>query len=264
MHNFEYHLASDLADASKSLDGAEDGKLMAGGMTLLPTLKQRLDAPSDVIDLAAIDSLKGISKDGDTITIGAMTCHYDVASSDVVQQAIPALAELAGGIGDPAVRHRGTIGGSIANADPAADYPAGVVGLGATIITNSREIAADNYFLGLFETALEEGEIITAVRFPIPNKAHYQKFRHTASGYAVVGVMVVQTNDGVRIGVTGAGPNAFRASEFEAALSKDFSAAAIEGLAQSADGMLTDIHFSGEYRAHITGVFIRRAVATLS
>jgi carbon-monoxide dehydrogenase medium subunit len=263
MHNFEYHLASDLDGASKALSGAEDGKLMAGGMTLIPTLKQRLAAPTDVIDLAAIDSLKGIRKDGDAIVIGAMTCHYDVASSDIVQKAIPALAELAGGIGDPAVRHRGTIGGSIANADPAADYPAGVVGLGATIITNSREIAADDYFLGLFETALEEGEIITAVRFPIPRKAHYQKFRHTASGYAVVGVMVALTGDGVRIGVTGAGPNAFRASDFEAALSKDFSAKAIEGIAQSADGMLSDIHFSGEYRAHIVGVFIRRAVAAM-
>lgn len=264
MHNFEYHLANDLAGAAKTLSGADDGKLMAGGMTLIPTLKQRLAAPSDIVDLGSIESLKGIKMDGDAIIIGAMTCHHDVASSDIVKKAIPALAELAGGIGDPAVRHRGTIGGSIANADPAADYPAGVVGLGATIITDKREIAGDDYFLGLFETALEEGEIITAVKFPVPKKAHYQKFRHTASGYAVVGVMVVQTADGVRVGVTGAGPNAFRASEFEAALSRDFSAAAVEGIKQSADDMLSDIHFSGEYRAHIVGVFVRRAVAALT
>ncbi len=263
MHNFEYHLAKDLDNAAKTLAGADDGKLMAGGMTLIPTLKQRLAAPSDVIDLGAIAGLKGIKKEGNAIVIGAMTCHADVAASDIVSKDIPALAALAGGIGDPAVRHRGTIGGSIANADPAADYPAGVVGLGASIITNKREIAGDDFFTGLFETALEEGEIVTAVRFPIPKKAHYQKFRHTASGYAVVGVMVAQTDKGVRVGVTGAGPSAFRASEFEAALSKDFSVKAVEKLKQDADGLLTDIHFSGEYRAHIVGVFVRRAVAAL-
>ena len=264
MHNFEYHLAADLDAAGKTLASAEDGKLMAGGMTLIPTLKQRLAQPSDVIDLGSIDGLKGIRKDGGSIVIGAMTCHFDVASSEIMKSAIPALADLAGGIGDPAVRHRGTIGGSIANADPAADYPAAVVGLGATIVTNKREIAGDEYFLGLFETALDDGEIITAVKFPVPKKAHYQKFRHTASGYAVVGVMVAQTADGVRVGVTGAGPNAFRASPFEAALNKDFSAAAVEGISQSADGMLSDIHFSGEYRAHIVGVFVRRALAAMA
>jgi carbon-monoxide dehydrogenase medium subunit len=264
MHNFEYHLANDLDAASKALSGAEDGKLMAGGMTLIPTLKQRLAAPSDVVDLGAIDSLKGIKKDGDTIVIGAMTCHADVADSDVVQSAIPALAILAGGIGDPAVRHRGTIGGSVANADPAADYPGGLVGLGATVVTSKREIAADDFFLGLFETALEDGEIITAVKFPIPKKAHYQKFRHTASGYAVVGVMVAQTANGVRVGVTGAAGSAFRATNFEDALSKDFSAKAVEGISQSAEDLLSDIHFSAEYRAHIVGVFVRRAVAAMA
>lgn len=264
MHNFEYHLAKNLDGAIKTVAEAEDGKFMAGGMTLLPTLKQRLAAPSDVVDLAAIDSLKGISRDGGEIVIGAMMTHAEVAASDVVKSAIPALSELAGGIGDPAVRHRGTIGGSVANADPAADYPAAVVGLGATIVTNQREVAGDEYFLGLFETALEEGEVITGVRFPIPKKAHYQKFRHTASGYAVVGVMVAQTDAGVRVGVTGAGPNAFRASNFESALSKDFSAKAVEDIKQDADGMLSDIHFSGEYRAHIVGVFVRRAVAAMS
>jgi carbon-monoxide dehydrogenase medium subunit len=264
MHNFEYHLASDLDAASKALSGAEDGKLMAGGMTLIPTLKQRLAAPSDVVDLGAIGSLKGIKKDGDTIVIGAMTCHADVADSDVVQSAIPALAVLAGGIGDPAVRHRGTIGGSVANADPAADYPGGLVGLGATVVTSKREIAADDFFLGLFETALEDGEIITAVKFPIPKKAHYQKFRHTASGYAVVGVMVAQTKDGVRVGVTGAAGSAFRATNFEEALSKDFSVKAVEGISQSAEDLLSDIHFSAEYRAHIVGVFVRRAVAAMA
>ncbi|MGE3246864.1 MAG: xanthine dehydrogenase family protein subunit M [Beijerinckiaceae bacterium] len=264
MHNFEYHLAKDVADAAGRLQGSDDGKLMAGGMTLLPTLKQRLAAPSDVIDLGAIEGLRGISRDGSTLTIGAMTCHADVAASDVVRQAIPALAVLAGGIGDPAVRHRGTIGGSTANADPAADYPGGITGLGATIVTNKREIAGDAFFLGLFETALEDGEIVTSVRFPIPKKAHYQKFRHTASGYAVVGVMVAQTADGVRVGVTGAGPNAFRASDFEAALNKEFSVAAVENVKQSPEGLLSDIHFSAEYRAHIVGVFVRRAVAAMA
>ena len=263
MHNFEYHLAKDLNDAARTLGGAEDGKLMAGGMTLIPTLKQRLAAPSDVIDIGAIDSLRGIKKEGESIVIGAMTCHADVAGSDIVKKEIPALAALAGGIGDPAVRHRGTIGGSTANADPAADYPGGIVGLGATVITDSREIAGDDFFTGLFETALEEGEIITGVRFPIPKKAHYQKFRHTASGYAVVGVMVAQTADGVRVGVTGAGPNAFRAGDFEAALTGDFSVKAVENVKLDPAGCLSDIHFSGEYRAHIVGVFVRRAVAAM-
>lgn len=261
MRNFEYHLASDVKAAEALLKAKDDGKLMAGGMTLLPTLKQRLAAPSDVIDLGGVAALKGIRKDGDAIVIGAMTRHYDVANSDVVKAAIPALAALAGQIGDPAVRHRGTIGGSLANSDPAADYPGGCMGLGATIVTTKRQIKADDYFLGLFETALESDEIITEVRFPIPQKAAYMKFRHPASGYAVVGVMVAKFADGVRVGVTGSGPCAIRARDFEAALSKDFSAAAIEKVNLPADGLLSDIHFSAEYRAHVTGVMARRAVA---
>jgi carbon-monoxide dehydrogenase medium subunit len=261
MRNFDYHLASDVKAAEALLQAKEDGKLMAGGMTLLPTLKQRLAAPSDVIDIGSIGALKGVKKDGNEIVIGAMTRHYDVASSDVVKANIPALASLAGQIGDPAVRHRGTIGGSIANADPAADYPGGCMGLGATIVTTKRKIKADDFFTGLFETALESDEIITEVRFPIPQKAAYQKFRHPASGYAVVGVMVAKFADGVRVGVTGSGPYAFRAKDFEAALSKDFSAKAIENVNLAADGLLSDIHFSAEYRAHVTGVMARRAVA---
>ncbi|MBM3607288.1 MAG: xanthine dehydrogenase family protein subunit M [Alphaproteobacteria bacterium] len=263
MRNFNYHLARDVADAAAKIIASEDGKLMAGGMTLIPTLKQRLASPDDVIDLGAIAGLKGIAREGDEIVIGAMTTHAEVAASDIVRSAIPALAEMAGGIGDPAVRHRGTIGGSTANADPAADYPGGIVGLGASIVTNTRKIAGDEFFTGLFETALESGEIITQVRFPIPRKAHYLKFRHPASGYAVVGVMVARTASGVRVGVTGAGPSAFRASAFEAALSKDFNAGAIGNLELSADGLLNDIHFSGEYRAHVAGVFIRRCVAAM-
>jgi len=264
MRNFDYHRVADLDEARKIYSASEDGKFMAGGMTLLPTLKQRLAAPSDLVDLGAIEGLKGVSRDGDTITIGAMTTHAEVAASDVVRGAIPALATLAGGIGDPAVRHRGTIGGSVANADPAADYPGGVVGLGATVITDRREIPGDEYFVGLFETALEDGELVTAVRFPIPQKAHYLKFRHTASGYAVVGVMVAQTADGVRVGVTGAGPYAFRASAFEQALASDFSVAAVEKVSLDAEGLLSDIHFSAGYRAHIVGVYVRRAVAALT
>jgi carbon-monoxide dehydrogenase medium subunit len=261
MHNFAYHAPASLDAALKLIGEKEDGKIIAGGMTLLPTLKQRLAAPSDLIDLAALADLRGVKKDGNEIVIGAMTTHHDVSASDVVKSAIPALAHLASIIGDPAVRHRGTIGGSLANSDPAADYPGAVMGLNATIVTNMRRIAADDYFLGLFETALERDEIIVAVRFPIPERAAYQKFRHPASGYAVVGVMVSKTGANVRVGVTGAGPNAFRASDFEAALAKSFTADAIKDVKMSPDGLLSDIHCSAEYRAHLVGVLARRAVA---
>lgn len=261
MRNFDYHAPASLDAAVELIGDKEDGKLIAGGMTLLPTLKQRLAAPSDLIDLAGVAELKGIKREGDEIVIGAMTCHADVAASDVVKSAIPALASLAGVIGDPAVRHRGTIGGSIANADPAADYPGAVVGLNAKVVTNKRVIAADDYFIDLFETALEQGEIITSVRFPIPDRAAYQKFRHPASGYAVVGVMVAKFGADVRVGVTGAAGSAFRASDFEAALSENFSADAIKGVKMSPDGLLSDIHCTNEYRAHLVGVMARRAVA---
>src|SRR5436309_9207091 len=209
MYEFEYHRPTSLDDAAKML-GNEDAKLVAGGMTLIPTLKLRLAKPSDLVDLGALSQLKGITEEGDAVVIGAMTRHADVNRSPVVQRAIPALAQTAGMIGDPAVRNRGTIGGSIANNDPAADYPAAVVALNATVRTNKREIAADSFFTGLFETALEEGEIITAVRFPKPDAGNYQKFRNPASRYAIVGVYVAKTGGNVRVAVSGAGPVVFR------------------------------------------------------
>ena len=261
MENFGYHTPSAVADAAKLLDANEDAKLIAGGMTLLPTLKQRLAAPSDLIDLASVPGLKGVTREGDEIVIGAMTTHAEVHENALVREAIPGLASLAGQIGDPAVRHRGTIGGSISNADPAADYPAGLVGHGATVVTNKRKIAADDFFTGLFETALETGEIVTSVRFPVPTWSAYQKLRHPASGYAVVGVLVAQTKSGVRVAVTGAGPSVFRVAKMEEALTRDFSAKAIEGITISADEMNNDIHASAAYRAHVVTVLAKRAVA---
>ncbi len=261
MHNFDYHAPKTLDSALALLRDKEDGKIIAGGMTLLPTLKQRLAAPSDLIDLAALSEMKGVRRDGNGIVIGAMTTHAEVAANGDVQSLIPALSHLAGVIGDPAVRHRGTIGGSVANADPAADYPAAVVGLNATIVTNKRKIAADDFFVSLFETALERDEIITSVRFPIPERAGYEKFRHPASGYAVVGVMVAKFGDKVRVGVTGAAGSAFRASDFEAALEKNFSSEVLLGIAVSPDDLLSDIHCTNEYRAHLVNVMARRAIA---
>ena len=262
MYQFEYHRAASVEEAAAKVKSADDGTLMAGGMTLLPTLKQRLASPSDVVDLAGIADLKGISVNGDTVTIGATTTHDAVANSGEVAGAIPALAALAGGIGDPQVRNCGTIGGSIANNDPAADYPAALLGLGATVHTDQREIAADDFFTGLFETALEPGEIITKVSFPVPQKAAYMKFDNPASRYAIVGVFVAQTSDGVRVAVTGAGQSGvFRQGETEAALAADLSAGAIEGITVDAGGLNADIHASAEYRAHLVGVMARRAVA---
>ena len=264
MYNFTYHRAGSVDAAAAKLAESGDGKLLAGGMTLLPTMKQRLAQPSDLIDLNEIDGLKGITVSGGAVTIGAMTRHADVAASAEVQQAIPALAKLAGGIGDPAVRNRGTIGGSVANNDPAADYPAAVVGLGATVVTNKREIAGDQFFTGLFETALAEGEIVTAVRFPVPQKAAYFKFPNPASRYAVVGVMVAKTAGGVRVAVTGAGPCVFRQSAMEAALSSNFSADALSGISQDAGDLNEDIHASAEYRANLVVVGAKRAVAEIA
>lgn len=260
MYNFNYHQAKSVDDASKLVTGVEEGKLMAGGMTLIPTLKQRLAKPSDVIDLGKIADLKGIKKDGNNIVIGAMTRHFDVASSDVVKSAIPGLAGLAAHIGDPAVRNRGTIGGSIANNDPAADYPSAVVALNATVITNKRKIAGDDFFKGLFETALEPGEIVTAVSFPIPEKSAYMKFPNPASRYAIVGVYVAKTGGAVRVAVTGAGSVVFRQKDMEAALSKSFTPDAIKSVVQKQDDLNADIHASAEYRAHLVNVMARRAV----
>jgi len=261
MYQFNYKKAGSQDDAISAAGSAEDPKFLAGGMTLIPTLKQRLAQPSDLIDLAGIDGMVGIIDNGDSITIGAMTRHVDVANSDVVKNKIPALASLAGNIGDPQVRNRGTIGGSIANNDPAADYPAAVLGLNATIITNKREIAADDFFDGLFTTALDEDELLTAVKFPVADKAGYAKFPNPASRYALVGVMVAQTGGETRVAVTGASQDGvFRASDIESVLSGNWSADAAKGVKMSDADLNADIHASAEYRAHLISVMAGRAV----
>ena len=257
MYAFDFERPSTVAEAVAALK-TEEAQALGGGQTLIPTLKQRLASPSKLVSLGGIAEMKGISSAGGVVTIGAGTTHAEVAASG----AIPALSALAGGIGDPAVRNRGTIGGSLANNDPAACYPSAALALGATIVTNAREIAADDFFEGLFTTALEEGEIITAVKFPVPEAANYQKFEQPASRFALVGVFVAKTGGGVRVAVTGASEDGvFRWSDAEAALAGDFSAGALEGMAPSADGMIGDLHGSPEYRAHLVGVMARRAVA---
>ncbi len=261
MYAFEYHRPHTLSGALADLENA-DAKALAGGMTLIPTMKQRLAAPAALIELKDVPELSGLSRDGDNLVIGAMTRHVEVARSPVVQAAIPALATLAGAIGDPHVRNRGTIGGSLANNDPAADYPAAVLALGATVVTSKRRIAADDYFTGLFETALEPGELITQVSFPIPQKAAYMKFANPASRYALVGVFVARTAGGVRVAVTGAGEHGvFRPSAFETALNANFSASALDGVSVPAAGLNSDIHADADYRAHLIGVMAKRAVA---
>jgi carbon-monoxide dehydrogenase medium subunit len=260
MYAFDYHKPRSLAEAAELLTGHPEARLLAGGMTLLPTLKQRLASPSDLIDLAGLPDLVGIQVTDGEIRIGAMTTHAAVAHSPDVAARLPALAVLAEGIGDPQVRHRGTIGGSIANADPAADYPAAVLGLGATVVTDRREIAADDFFIAMFTTALEPDEIIRQVRFPIPLKAGYSKFPNPASRYAVVGVFVAQTANGVRVAITGAGASVFRVTEMEAALSNSFTPGAIAGIAVPAEDLNSDPHASAAYRAHLIGVMAARAV----
>lgn len=264
MRNFNYHRPSDTGAASALVTKSEEPRLLAGGMSLLPSMKLRLVAPTDIVDLGDIATLKGIKIDGKEVFIGAMTCHADVAANADVQRVLPALAELADGIGDPAVRHRGTIGGSIANADPAACYPAAVVGLDATVETNKRKIPADQFFVGLFTTALEPGEIVTGVRFKAPDKAKYMKLRHPASGFAVVGVMVAKYGSNVRVAVTGAGPSVFRATALEKALSANFSAKALDGITIPDGDLMTDIHFSAEYRANAVVVMAKRGVAAIA
>lgn len=263
MYSTSYSRATSVADAAAKLGAASDGKYLAGGQTLIATMKQRLAAPTDLIDLTRIPGLSGIEVTADAVIVKAATKHYEVATSAAVKAAIPALAKLAGGIGDPAVRHMGTIGGSVANNDPAADYPSAVLGLGATIHTNARTIAADAYFQGMFTTALDEGEIITAISFPIPAKAAYAKFPNPASRYALTGVFVAKLKEGsVRVAVTGAGQGGvFRASALEAALSANWSADALAGAAVAADDILSDIHGSAEYRANLITVMAKRAVA---
>ncbi|MGH7119993.1 MAG: FAD binding domain-containing protein [Acetobacteraceae bacterium] len=261
MYDFTYQKPASVADAVKLLGADAEAKALAGGMTLIPVLKQRLNNPSMLIDLAGA-GLTGISVANGKVRIGAMTTHATVAHSAEVKKAIPALAKLASGIGDKEVRHRGTIGGSLANDDPSADYPAAVLALGATVETNKRSIGADDFFHGMFTTALEPGELITAVTFPVPEKAAYRKFPNPASRYALVGVFVAKGAAGVRVAVTGAGESGvFRHKAMEAALQRSFSQTAIADIATPPGGLNSDIHASSEYRAHLIGVMARRAVA---
>ncbi len=260
MYEFTYNNAASVKDASDSLRNASEGHVLAGGMSLIPTMKLRLSSPGELIDLNGLSDLSGIKLDGDTLTIGAMTRHAEVAASAEVAGAIPALTALAGGIGDVQVRNRGTIGGSICFNDPAADYPAGLVGLGATVVTSERSIAADDFFTGLYETALNEGEIVTAVTFPVPEKAGWSKFANLASRFAIVAVMVSAGGGGVRVAVTGAKDCVFRAADMEQALAGNFSADAIAGVKISPDGVNDDHHADAEYRAHLVGVMAKRAI----
>ena len=262
MYQTTYHRASSIDDAVAMFGKGTDAKYLSGGQTLLPVMKQRLAAPSDVIDLAKIPALIGIEVGGDSVTIKAATTHYDVSTNGALQAALPALAKLAGVIGDPAVRYRGTIGGSLANNDPAADYPAAVLSLDATVKTNKRSIAAADFFKGLFSTALEDGEIITAVSFPIPAKAGYAKFRHPASRFALTGVFLTRTKAGdVRVAATGASQNGvMRVGAIEAALKANWSASALDQISIPANGMIADIHGSADYRANLIKVMAQRAV----
>ena len=265
MYAFEYQRAGTVAEAASLLAKNPEAKLLAGGQTFIPTLKARLAQPSHVVDIGRIKELTGIEVKGNAVSIGAMTRHAEVAASVEVAKAIPALAALAFEIGDLQVRNRGTLGGSVANNDPAADYPSAVLALGATIVTNQREIAADDFFQGLFSTALNEGEIIVRIVFPVPKRAAYSKFHHPASGYAMAGVFVAETAKGVRVAVTGAGSSGvFRWNEAEAALAKSFGVAALEGLAVGEGECIADLHAGADYRAHLVGVMAKRAVKKIT
>ena len=257
---FTYKRATSLAEAESLLKASPEAKLLAGGQTLIAAMKMRLASPTHLIDIKALKDLSFIRVEGKVAIIGANATHAEVASSADLKKALPALADLAAVIGDPAVRHMGTIGGSLANNDPAADYPAAALAMNAKIKTNRRLIDADAFFTGMFSTALDEAEIITEVHFPIPEKAAYEKFRNPASRYATVGVFVAKTGNDVRVAVTGAAPAVFRQSTMEAALAKNFSAKAIEGIATDASDLNSDIHGSAEYRAHLVGVMAKRAV----
>jgi aerobic carbon-monoxide dehydrogenase medium subunit len=262
MYETTYVRPGSLAEAQHLLLNNPEAKLLSGGQTLVPTLRQRLARPSHLVDIARIAELRGVSLDGDQVVIGAATTHAEVAASDLVTAKIPGLAGLAGGIGDPLVRHLGTIGGSIANNDPAADYPAALVALNATVHTSKRTIGADDFFTGLFETALDPGEIVVRVAFPVPQKSAYEKFYQPASRFALVGVYVAVLADGaVRVAVTGAGPCVFRATVIEAALARSFTAEAAESRSISAEGLNADMHGSAEYRAHLVPVLAGRAAA---
>ena len=262
MYSFTYHRPGSARQAANLLAKNPEAKLLAGGHSLIPVMKLRLAKPSAIIDLNGIEDLAGIELKGRSISIGAMARHADVANSQVVRDALPGLASVPASIGDPQVRNRGTIGGSVANNDPNADYPAACLGLGATIVTNKRRIAADDFFTGMFSTALEENEIILRVSFPIAKKAAYEKFKHPASGFALVGVFASKRGSEIRVAVTGAGANGvFRVKSFEEALKKRFSPKSLEGMTIPANGMNSDIHASAEYRAHLVAVLARRAVA---
>jgi carbon-monoxide dehydrogenase medium subunit len=261
MHAFEYHRPGSTKEALALGSKKEEARYLAGGQSLVQAMKLRLSSPSDLIDLGTIKDLVGIKASGSAVEIGAMTRHADVAGSKDVQKAIPGLAALAGIIGDRQVRHMGTIGGSLANNDPAADYPAAVLGLGATITTNKRKIEADKFFKGLYETALEPGELITSVSFPVPKRSAYMKFKNPASRFAIVGVYVADFGGGkVRVGVTGAGPSAFRQAEMEKALGAKFAPDAVANIKVKPDGLNNDLHASPEYRAHLVTVMAKRAV----
>src|SRR5207253_2973865 len=261
MYEFKYHRPATVRQAANLLVKNEDAKVIAGGHTLIPVMRQRLASPPHLVDLSHIDGLNTIEMKGRALVIGATARHAEVATSAIVGEAIPALANLAGQIGDPAVRHKGTIGGSLANNDPTADYPAAVLALGATIVTNKRRLKAEEFFQGLFSTTLEADEIITRVMFPLAKKAAYIKFRNQASRYALVGVFAAKRPSDVRVAVTGAGSNGvFRLTAFEEALKKRFSHKVLDGLTVSAEGLNSDLHGSAEYRAHLIGVLVRRAV----
>jgi carbon-monoxide dehydrogenase medium subunit len=260
MKDFSYHKPSTVSEAVALLTAGGENRLLSGGMTLLPTMKMRLASPTAIVDLAALPGLTAITVGGGSVTIGAMTTHADVATSAAIKGAIPALATLAGLIGDPQVRHRGTIGGSMANADPSADYPAAAVGLGATIVTDRREIAADGFFTAMFQTALEPDEIILGVRFPIPDAAGYAKFRSQASRFALVGAFVSRFGGIVRVAITGAGPVVFRSKDIEDALASSFLPEALVRISIAPSGLNSDIHADSEYRAHLVVVMARRAV----
>jgi len=264
MKDFTFHRPSTVKEAVALLRDHEGAKFLAGGQSFLPVLKLELAEPSDVVSLAHLKELRDIRVDGHHLVIGALATHDQVHRSPEVQRALPALAKLAGAIGDAQVRNRGTLGGSVAHADPAADYPAALLGLGATVITDRRSIEADNYFTGLFATALAHGELVTAVRFPIPKRAAYAKFAHRASKYALVGVFVAETAHGVRVAVTGAAATVFRAAAFEAALGKQLAASALDGIAVPAGELNSDAEASAEYRAHLIGVMARRAIQALA
>jgi carbon-monoxide dehydrogenase medium subunit len=261
MHAFEYHRPSSTKDAVGLASKKDEGRYLAGGQSLVQAMKLRLSSPTDLIDLNFIKDLSGIKVSGNSVEIGAMTRHADVAGSADVRKAIPALAALAGIIGDRQVRHMGTLGGSIANNDPAADYPGAVLGLGATITTNKRKIEADKFFKGLYETALEAAELITSVSFPVPKRAAYMKFKNPASRFALVGVFVADFGGGkVRVAVTGAGPVVFRQTEMEKALAAKFAPEAVANIKVKPDGLNNDLHASPEYRAHLITVMAKRAV----